>query len=195
MLLTSIVSCCHVASVAILLGSHVAGPDNRGSGGIMGGNNLGMGALATQLTNFLRHTSQRHGSNSFVYGALFGATVLMTLVMHILSVYFGHLVACVKFNVSANDSTASNVVKHTGFHLFSQCGASGAVGFVSFLTGLLVWLNFSLAIVLYAGREALMSDAHSHQYDEIGSDNINRNGGFDGDFPLNGVSGMRTMQV
>ena len=70
------------------------------------------------------------------------------------------------------------------------CGAYGPVGFVSFLSGILYWLNLSLAIALYVKRTELSGGGSSltmqAEYEEIHSD-----------FNLmeEEVNGMRVMQV
>mmetsp|Transcript_13792 Transcript_13792/g.29114 ORF Transcript_13792/g.29114 Transcript_13792/m.29114 type:complete len:275 (+) Transcript_13792:406-1230(+) len=198
MLLASFISCCHTAVATMLLGSHFLRPDNQGGIGLMGMNNIGLGDFATRMGNYIRHASQRYGSNPFAYGSLFGATVVMALVMHIESVYFGGVSSCVSKSLAGNAAAVNAVTNATSgsaYHLFSNCGASGAVGLVSFLTGLLFWLEIFFALVLYAGREELMSEALSYQYDEIGVGDSGVGRGFDGDFPLHGSSGTRTMQV
>lgn len=134
---------------------------------------------------------------------------MMAMLMHVVSSYCGGMSECVtNAAASASSSSAHNLTggyandgnngsSHSGatttlFDPFITCGASGPVGFVSFLSGLLFWLNVVLAAVLYTKREAILSGdvGSSNQYDEIGGDDGR---GFAGDFPSS--TGMRTMHV
>ena len=67
----------------------------------------------------------------------------------------------------------------------------GQLDYISFLSGMLFWLNSMLAVTLYTKRDELLSGgaASGGQYEEIDPNGV----GFAGDFPSS--QGMRTMQV
>ena len=191
-LLIAFVSCIHVTCLTLVLGNHVADTIS------------GLGLLP--LANTLRNTSSRYGTDAYMHGAMFGSTLLMALLLHVTSSYYGGLAECVTANaatawkgqqhltggyadsVTHNNNSSSSIEHH--FDPYTACGASGPVGFVSFLSGLLFWANAVFSVTLYSKREELLSGMSStmNHYDEIG-------GGFAGDFPPGSSQGMRTMQV
>ncbi|KAL7539374.1 hypothetical protein ACHAXR_009223 [Thalassiosira sp. AJA248-18] len=128
---------------------------------------------------------------------------MLALLMRVVSSYDGGLSQCVA-NAASSASTSHNLAggyanihgksnsdsHHAVFDPFTACGASGPVGFVSFISGLLFWFNIVLAMVLYSKREEILSGGSSSQYDEIG---VNDHG-FAGDFPSSS-GGIRTMHV
>lgn len=193
-LLIAFVSCIHVTCLTLVLGNHVADTIS------------GLGLLP--LANTLRNTSSRYGTDAYMHGAMFGSTLLMALLFHVISSYYGGLAECVTANAATawkgqqqqhltggygdssthNNNSSSSIEHH--FDPYSACGASGPVGFVSFLSGLLFWANAVFSVTLYTKREELLSGMSlgRNDYDEIG-------GGFAGDFPPGSSQGMRTMQV
>mmetsp|Transcript_14425 Transcript_14425/g.23554 ORF Transcript_14425/g.23554 Transcript_14425/m.23554 type:complete len:269 (+) Transcript_14425:206-1012(+) len=190
MIFISMASCIHLSCIGMVLGKHIA------SETMMGG----------RLAHTLRNTSARYGSDVFVLGALFGSTLVMATLMRFVSTYYGGVSACVANAVSASASIHGNLTggyatndKHndsSSSYNDDACGASGPVGFVSFLSGLLFWLNAVLASVLFTKRDELLSGdvGPSNQYDEIGVDHDGDGRGFAGDFPSSST-GMRTMNV
>ncbi|KAL7548348.1 hypothetical protein ACHAWF_011634 [Thalassiosira exigua] len=188
-LLASAMSVAHVWCAGLVLGGHLA--DAMASAG---------GSLG-RLAEALRGASARYGRDAYAHGALLGSTVAMALAMRMIASYYGGMSGCVG-NAAASASAAHNLTggyanmhrggSHGSFEPYAACGASGPVGFVSFLSGLLFWLDLALAAVLYSKREELLSGegSYSSQYDEIGGSD---GGGFDGDFP--NAAGPRTMHV
>lgn len=149
------------------------------------------------MANTLRNSSSRYGQNVFLYGALFGSTVFMAMLMHIVHVYYGGVSDCVVDAAAAsrggdgtfhltggygNDMNNSTKGISTAFNPFRTCGASGPVKLVSFLSSMLVWSNAILAVTLYARRGELLSEGggvgSSNQYDEIGGTQSPAGGGF-----------------
>lgn len=138
---------------------------------------------------------------------------MMGLLMHVVSSYYDGLSNCVASttaNANSNAASATNLTggyanMHTsnGHHTtsassidpYATCGASGPVGFVSFISWWLVWFNVILGMTLFTKRDEILSGVGgggSGQYDEIDGGS----GGFDGDFPSSsGGGGMRTMHV
>eukprot|EP00571_Detonula_confervacea_P003707 CAMPEP_0172319218 /NCGR_PEP_ID=MMETSP1058-20130122/37097_1 /TAXON_ID=83371 /ORGANISM="Detonula confervacea, Strain CCMP 353" /LENGTH=308 /DNA_ID=CAMNT_0013034217 /DNA_START=118 /DNA_END=1044 /DNA_ORIENTATION=- len=178
--LISFTSCFHMAIICMVLGNHIADTVSSSSFTLLGNNNNNN--LGPRLANTLRNTSLRYGSNVFLYGALFGSTVVMAMLMHVVHVYYGGIADCVVTNAAnaasnsrsgsgafhltggyANDDHSSNTsgstmaAATTAFDPFTICGASGPVKLVSFLSSLLVWSNAILAVTLYAKREELLS--------------------------------------
>ena len=186
-----------------------------------------------RLANLLHHTSSKYGNNVYAHGVLFGSTLTMGLIMHVMSSYYGGVSRCVTKSHAAwinggdahtltggysnddNDSissssTTTQSATSTNFDPWGNCGASGPVGFISLLTGLLFWFDVILALALYIKREELLSGEGgvvggegSNQYEEIrgvddddGSNRRDGGGGFAGDFPsMSAAAGMRTMHV
>ena len=156
----------------------------------------------------------------FAHGTAFGSTALMALLMHVVWAYYARVNDCV-VNLDTRLEHAYNITRSHHHHYNGQqqsqqhtpsyatidnvnhliCGAYGPVGFVSFLSGLLYWLNLSLAIALYVKRTELSSAGAGimplqSEYEEIHSDLNLRvdevHGGHDGG---GGGNGMRVMQV
>ena len=157
----------------------------------------------------------------FAHGTAFGSTALMALLMHVVWAYYARVNDCVvnldtrlehaynitrshhHYNGQQQQHTPSYATIDNVNHLI--CGAYGPVGFVSFLSGLLYWLNLSLAIALYVKRTELSSSGGTgggimplqSEYEEIHSDlNLREdevhNGHVGGG---GGGNGMRVMQV
>eukprot|EP00585_Thalassiosira_rotula_P013274 CAMPEP_0196129852 /NCGR_PEP_ID=MMETSP0910-20130528/426_1 /TAXON_ID=49265 /ORGANISM="Thalassiosira rotula, Strain GSO102" /LENGTH=281 /DNA_ID=CAMNT_0041389047 /DNA_START=70 /DNA_END=915 /DNA_ORIENTATION=- len=202
--LIAISSCIHVACLALLFGSHVA--DAFGM--------LGQLRLAATL----RQTSARYGNDVFAFGTLFGATVVMAVLMRVASSYYGGVASCVTgvgtrlharqrnggydftggYANTVEDGGVGQQQQQFGEDAFAVCGASvsAAVGFVSFLAGWLGWLDVALAAVMYTKKHELLTGEVGPvtQYDEIGiADNDDRVRGFAGDFPSS--TPMTTMHV
>lgn len=195
--LISISSCLHVACLGLLFGSHVA--DAFGS----------LGQLRLAATS--RHYSTRYGNDAFAFGTLFGATIVMAVLMRVISSYYGGVASCATGVAtrlharqrnggydSTSTSTGGYATTANDGDAFAACGASSAAaaGFASFLAGWLGWLDVALAAVMYAKRDELLSGevGPANRYDEIGiADNDDRVRGFAGDFPSS--TPMTTMHV
>lgn len=114
----------------------------------------------------------------------------MALLMHVVWAYYARVNDCV-VNLDARIEHAYNITRHhhhVGQHGTTTpsyaaidnvnhliCGAYGPVGFVSFLSGLLYWLNLSLAIALYVKRTELSGDNNiplQSEYEEIHNDDL-----------------------
>ena len=194
----SISSSIHIAYSTMIFGNHVADTISR----------IGLVPLA----NTLRNASARYnqpGRDVFNLGAMFGSTLIMAVLLHAVSSYYGGLADCVTANAAAasrgggqhhslsggyddthNSSTAGGSSSYRVFEPYETCGSSGPVGVISFLSGILFWLNSMLAVTLYTKRDELLSGGASvGQYEEIDPNGV----GFAGDFPSS--QGMRTMQV
>jgi len=188
--LISISSCIHITCLGLVFGSHIA--DAFGTAGQL------------RLAATLRQSSVRYGNDVFAFGTLFGATVVMAVLMRVVSSYYGGVASCVAgvatrvhaqqrnggYNLTGGyaDTADDGAVVITGDDAFAMCGSSvsAAVGFVSFLTNWLGWLHVALAAVMYTKKNELLSGdvGPVNQYDEIGiADNDDRVRGFAGDFP------------
>ena len=178
--------------------------------------------------------SSKYGNNVYAHGVLFGSTLMMGLIMHVMSSYYGGVSRCVTKShaawingdgghaltggysnddddsISSSSTTTTQSATSANFDPWGNCGASGPVGFISLLTGLLFWFDVILALALYIKREELLSGeggvvggGGSNQYEEIrdvddddGSNIRDGGGGFAGDFPsMSAAAGMRTMHV
>ncbi len=186
-MMVSIFSLLHVSYIAILLGNHlVQGIPQQ---------HIQPNSVIDQLQQLSARTT-----SVFAHGTAFGSTALMALLMHVVWAYYARVNDCV-VNLDARLEHAYNITRahhHIGQHTPSYsaidnvnhliCGAYGPVGFVSFLSGILYWLNLSLAIALYVKRTELSGGGRPWQddYEEISSDlNLNEEE----------VNGMRVMQV
>lgn len=182
-MMVSVVSIAHITYVSIILGNHLVHgiPPHQ----------IQVGGIVDQLKSM----SARYQS-VFAHGTAFGSTAFMALLMHVVWAYFARVNDCV-VNLDNRIQHAYNVTRHVSpthtaidnvNHLI--CGAYGPVGFVSFISGILYWLNLSLAIALYVERRKLFGDnvdAMHGQYEEIHSDlNLSEE-------EVN--NGMRVMQV
>jgi hypothetical protein len=190
-MMVSLFSLLHISYITILLGNHLV----RG----IPPQQIYPNGLLDQLNQLsARHTSV------FAHGTAFGSTALMALLMHVVWAYFARVSDCV-INLDSRLERAYNIT-HGGHHnghttttpSYSAidnvnhliCGAYGPVGLVSFLSGILYWLNLSLAIALYVKRTELSGGGIMMQaeYEEIDSDLNLREEDFN-----NGI--MRVMQV
>ena len=185
-MMVSVVSIAHITYVSIILGNHLVHgiPPHQ----------IQVGGFVDQLKSM----SARYQS-VFAHGTAFGSTAFMALLMHVVWAYFARVNDCV-VNLDNRIQHAYNVTRHVSpthtaidnvNHLI--CGAYGPVGFVSFISGILYWLNLSLAIALYVERRKLFGDnnvdAMHGQYEEIHSDlNLSEE-------EVNNDNGMRVMQV
>lgn len=160
--------------------------DTPGGGG-GGGYGPPAGVGGTVLSRVVTSLSQLsiYATQPFMLGALFGSTLVMALLMHILSNFFGDLSSC----VGAAAALASKVDSETAS--IEECGSHGAAAGVWFFAGFLFWLDISLAGVLFVKRDELLADAQSNAYQDI--DSPRDAGTFQGDFP-NGATAM-TMHV
>lgn len=201
-----------------------------------------LGIVGARLGHVLRNSSrQRYGGSDnnapYAHGAMVGSALMMALLMHVVSSYYGGVAECVanaahKASSSSSSgsghhdltggyanmhddgtgSSNSNTSSSSSSYPYGNCGASGPVGFVSFLAGLLFWLNAVLAGTLHVKRDELLSgsgggdgdsgggyggSSYSNQYDEIGIVDVDNDGdaGFAGDFPPASATGMTTMHV
>ena len=222
-----------------MLGNHVLATTMSGMPILFVGGR-GLSPPSGRLANILHRMSSKYGNNVYAHGVLFGSTLMMGLVMHVMSSYYGGVSRCVTKShaawidgedsghasltggYDANDdddsisssstTTTQSTATSANFDPWGNCGASGPVGFISLLTGLLFWFDVILALVLYIKREELLSgegygvvgSGGSNQYEEIrgvddddGSSNLrDGGGGFAGDFPsMSAAAGMRTMHV
>ena len=48
-----------------------------------------------RLANLLHHMSSKYGNNVYAHGVLFGSTLMMGLIMHVMSSYYGGVSRCV----------------------------------------------------------------------------------------------------
>ncbi|KAL9188918.1 hypothetical protein ACHAXT_011408 [Thalassiosira profunda] len=191
--LVSLASCTHLLFAGAVLGGHVA--DSVSTLGSM------------RLANTLRNGAARFGIDPYAHGALFGSTLALAAMLRVISSYYGGVARCVT-NMASASVTNHNVtggyktfhdnmrgLSSSSFDPYGACGASGPVGFVSFLSGLLFWLDAALAVALHSKREEILSGVGGagQMYDEIGVVPEDGSGGFAGDFPAAG--GPRTMNV
>ena len=217
-LLVAVGSCGHVIGLGLIFGSHVLLAANNGSGGPSNNSDIMYSSSSmvcfNRVTNLMRNASARYGTDVYIHGFAFGVTLMMAMLMHIISLYYGGLSSCVASAASSALSSASasssnnnltggysshnmqqdisnghhtNTMGAAAFDPYNTCGASGPVGFVSFISGLLFWFNSVLTVVLYAKREEIAmggSAGGAGQYDEIGaSAEQQQQRGFAGDFP------------
>mmetsp|Transcript_30535 Transcript_30535/g.45860 ORF Transcript_30535/g.45860 Transcript_30535/m.45860 type:complete len:261 (-) Transcript_30535:90-872(-) len=185
-MMVSVFSLLHISYIAILLGNHLVQgipPHQIEPNGVI---------------DQLQQLSAR-ATSVFAHGTAFGSTALMALLMHVVWAYYARVNDCV-LNLDARLEHAYNIT-HNGHHGHTPsysaidnvnhliCGAYGPVGFVSFLSGILYWLNLSLAIALYVKRTELSGGGSltmQAEYEEIHSDlNLREEE----------VNGMRVMQV
>jgi len=181
-MMVSIFSLLHISYITILLGNHLAHgiPPHQ--------------IQPNGLVDQLKQLSARYTS-VFAHGTAFGSTALMAVLMHVVWAYFARVSDCV-INLDARLEHAYNITRHHGHsHSYSAidnvnhliCGAYGPVGLVSFLSGLLYWLNLSLAIALYIKRTELSGGGMMQtDYEAIDSDLNLREDEF---------NGMRVMHV
>jgi len=197
--MVSIFSLLHISYIAILLGNHLVQ-------GIIPQNNNHI-IEPNGVIDQLQQLSQRF-SSVFAHGTAFGSTALMALLMHVVWAYYARVNDCVvnldtriehAYNVNhAQHNTPSTRAIDNVNHLI--CGAYGPVGFVSFLSGLLYWLNLSLAIALYVKRTELSGGGGHHvplqsEYEEIHNDLNLSEEEVNGPRGGAGMSGARVMQV
>mmetsp|Transcript_27728 Transcript_27728/g.58590 ORF Transcript_27728/g.58590 Transcript_27728/m.58590 type:complete len:288 (-) Transcript_27728:236-1099(-) len=205
----AIISSLHFVCTTLVFGDHVL----DALAGILSNSSAGM-----RMANTLRNTSTRYGTDMYMHGTLFGSACILAILMHVLHSYYGGLAECVTNaassrmnNNGANNLTGGyanmhendpNTYNMNGGYVdpYTLCGSSGPVGFVSFITGLLFWIDMVLAVTLYTRRHELLNGGggggvSSSQYDEIGVQSGSGGvGGFDGDFPSSS-EGMQTMNV
>lgn len=181
-MMVSVFSLLHISYIAILLGNHLVQgipPHQIEPNGVI---------------EQLKHLSAR-ATSVFAHGTAFGSTALMALLMHVVWAYYARVNDCV-VNLDARLEHAYNISRHSHSHSYSAidnvnhliCGAYGPVGFVSFVSGILYWLNLSLAIALYVRRTELSGGGRMMhaEYEEIHSDlNLREEE----------INGMRVMQV
>ena len=180
-MMVSVISLLHISYLIILLGNHLVQgiPQNQ----------IEPNGVIDQLKNLSARTT-----SAFAHGNAFGSTALMALLMHVVWAYYARVNDCV-INLDARLEHAYNISHHSHRHSHSIdnvnhliCGAYGPVGFVSFVSGILCWLNLALAVALYTRRRELSGDCGMLQaeYEEIHSDlNLREEE----------VNGARVMQV
>jgi hypothetical protein len=177
--MVSVLSLLHISYITILMGNHLV----QG----IPPHHIQPNGLVDQLKDLnARYTSV------FAHGTAFGSTALMAVLMHVVWAYFKRVNDCV-INLDARLEHAYNISHQQGYSAIDNvnhliCGAYGPVGLVSSLSGILYWLNLSLAIALYVKRRELSGDGGMMQaeYEEIDSDlNLREED----------IHGVRVMQV
>ncbi|KAL3770535.1 hypothetical protein ACHAW5_009563 [Stephanodiscus triporus] len=199
-LLVSFVSCVHATtSVAMILGERVAeyiSPSSSSSSSFASSSAPSSSSSRSRLSSALRSASASFDADPYLRGAAFGMTIALAVLMRVVSAHWGAIVDCLD---NESPSSSSCVV---GAH-------AGSARAVSFLSGLLSWLDAAMAVSMYRRRESmsmlssggngdgfgvigLFSSNINRQYDEIGA--VDDRMQFAGDFP-SGLGSGTTIRV